>query len=87
MRDEYWNANPYYSPEKCGLKIVHSYDRTNQSYEFDLVVLWMDLETGKYYVGEDSGCSCPIPFEDFHCLADMKEVDVHTAKRVFEENY
>lgn len=82
-----FKGNPYYNPEKCGLQLVTSYDRDNEPYNYNLVVLWMDLETGKYYVGEDSGCSCPVPFELFGSLADMKEVDEHTAKEIWDETY
>lgn len=68
---DYWKDNPYYSPEKCGLILIDSYDRDNESYQFNLVGLWKDIATGGYYIGEDSGCSCPTPFEDFHSLADF----------------
>jgi len=69
-----FNGNPYYHPEKCGLEIVEFIDNSKEEYTFDYTVIWRDIETGKYYRGSDSGCSCPIPFEDFHSLADMDEV-------------
>ena len=82
-----FKGNPYYYPEKCGLTIVCSYDRDNEPWQFNIVCLWQDLETGKYYVGEDSGCSCPTPFEDFHSLGDMTEVDWLTVKKIQDGTY
>ncbi|MFA5152732.1 MAG: hypothetical protein WC554_09250 [Clostridia bacterium] len=82
-----YEMNPYYNPEKCGLQLVYSYDRDDEPYQFNLVALWKHLATGKYYVGEDSGCSCPTPFEDFNSLADMTEVDEHEIKRILDQQY
>lgn len=67
-----FKANPYYSPEKCGLNVIEMHER-NISYEFDMVVLWEDVKTKKRYWAQDSGCSCPFPFENFHSVADMQE--------------
>lgn len=55
--------NIYYSPEKFGLEVVGSFDWRDCDYEFDMLVVWKEGR-GKYWVGEDSGCSCPSPFED-----------------------
>ena len=63
MSDKRFSDNPYYSPEKCGLKVIDSIEG-DLSYEFDMVVVWQDLKSKKYYWGSDSGCSCPTPFED-----------------------
>lgn len=57
-------ANPYSYPERCGLKIVAELEE-NLSYAFDMLVVWEDLKTRELFYGEDSGCSCPTPFEDF----------------------
>ena len=58
--------NPYYNPEKLGLRILESVDEGGD-WEFDLFVIWEDTdpkrEFGMAYWGEDSGCSCPTPFE------------------------
>lgn len=63
--------NPYYSPEKCGLRILEVTEEPGLCYEFDMVVLWQDKETGKRYWARDSGCSCPCPFENVHGLDNM----------------
>lgn len=56
--------NIYYSPEAYGLEVVASFELREESWEFDMLVVWRDPETGHLYYAEDSGCSCPCPFED-----------------------
>ena len=53
--------NVYYNPEKFGLTIVVHAD-AGESYAFDDFIVWKDAND-RYYWAEDSGCSCPIPFE------------------------
>lgn len=77
--------NPYYDPEKCGLEIVVNISK-DISYEFDMVIVWKDVETGKLYMGHDSGCSCPTPFENFKSLDDMTEITNIKEYRAFFEN-
>jgi hypothetical protein len=83
MEEKTWygyDMNPYYYPENCGLELICSYDINNEPYQFNLVAVWRDVKTGKFYKGQDSGCSCPTPFEDFHSLSDMAEISRHEAK-------
>ena len=56
--------NIYYDPEAFGLSVVGSID-FGYDYEFDKIVVWRDVETGDFCYAEDSGCSCPTPFESF----------------------
>lgn len=56
--------NIYYEPEEFGLSIVGKVDFSSGYYEFDYLVVWQD-ENGTLYYGEDNGCSCPSPFEEF----------------------
>ena len=65
-----YDKNPYYSPEKCGLELIDALDN-DEAYEFHMFLVVRDLATGELYIGEDSGCSCPTPFEDFHGLGDL----------------
>ena len=60
----------YYSPESFGLKTVGEIEWSGAAYEFDLTVLWVS-ETGQLYWADDSGCSCPSPFESFDRLEDL----------------
>lgn len=63
--------NIYYSPEDFGLQIVGSFDFAEEDYSFDMCVVWKEAR-GKYWIGTDSGCSCPSPFED---VRDMNDLD------------
>ncbi|GIG27142.1 DUF7574 domain-containing protein [Cellulomonas denverensis] len=54
--------NLYYDPEKFGLTTVGELDYSSGAYEFDLTVVWVD-EARHLYYADDSGCSCPSPFE------------------------
>ncbi len=64
-------GNIYYSPEDFGLEVVGEFDWSEPDYSFDMLVVWKESR-GKYWVGEDSGCSCPSPFED---ITDINELD------------
>lgn len=54
----------YSNPEEFGLEIVDSWDFSDQSYQFDLRVVWRVKSTGNLLTGRSSGCSCPEPFEN-----------------------
>lgn len=63
--------NIYYSPEDFGLEVVGEMEWSEPDYSFDMLVVWKD-QRGQYWIGEDSGCSCPSPFED---IDDINELD------------
>lgn len=66
-----WNSpDVYYQPEKFGLTIVGSIELYDEAYQFDTIVVWWH-EDGTIYVGHDSGCSCPSPFEDYTTLDSL----------------
>lgn len=67
--------NIYYSPEKFGLRILHTHDFSDGSYQFDYRTIWLDEKTRQLYTGRDSGCSCPYPFEDYHSVKDLEAVN------------
>lgn len=68
-----WDFNPYHNPANCGLEIL-AVAEDDEPWQFDLLVLWRDLDSGRFFVGADSGCSCPSPFEDVRSVADLSEV-------------
>lgn len=68
--------NVYSQPEKFGLTILHVADDPEACYSFALLVVWTDAD-GKLFYAEDSGCSCPEPFEDAG-LADLTEITPST---------
>lgn len=68
-----YDSNPYYSPEAMGVEVFGSFERSEPNYSFDTVLVNRDPETGLFYVNQDSGCSCPMPFEDFNNKYDLGE--------------
>lgn len=70
-----FDANPYYSPEKCMLEVLVTLDDESLSWEYDTAVVWIDRETGKLVAARDSGCSCPTPFEDYASTGDLIEIN------------
>lgn len=63
----------YYSPEDHGLEVFGELDEPNMSYEFHMLVVWQSKD-GRLWYAEDSGCSCPSPFEDCHSTDDLIEI-------------
>ena len=54
----------YYNPKAYGLEVVGEVDSSDGNYQFNLFVVWHDPRQHDYVWGEDSGCSCPSPFEN-----------------------
>lgn len=67
------SENVYRSPEKFGLKILEESD-IGAGYEFNRFVVFSDLETGELFCAQDSGCSCPSPFEDLVSRDDLTRI-------------
>jgi hypothetical protein len=92
MRDPYpAHPNPYGNPGACGLELLAELRDPEASYSFSTILAWRDLETGDVYVGHDSGCSCPVPFEDFRGLSDMTlitdRIDLERFVREIEQRH
>lgn len=66
-------SNAYYDPQKFGLTIVGEVEFSSGSYEFDTSVVWRD-QAGALYYADDSGCSCPTPFEGIG-LDDLEKAE------------
>lgn len=64
-----YDKNVYYNTENCGLEIFAEIS-ADLSYEFDILLVLKDKQTGKLYFAQDSGCSCPTPFEDYYYKMD-----------------
>lgn len=77
------------SPEKFGLATIGEIEWSSGAYEFDLTVLWKRESDGRFVYAEDSGCSCPSPFEDkgipdltvLPKRGGLKEFQAHLADR------
>lgn len=65
------DINIYYSPEKFGLETVDTVD-AGAGFEFDMLALFRRGDN--FYIGADSGCSCPIPFEGVG-VNDLTEIN------------
>lgn len=55
--------NIYHDPKKFGLEIVAELNDPFSCYDFDTVLALRD-QNGRIFWCQDSGCSCPVPFED-----------------------
>ena len=65
----------YYQPEAFDLVPVAELDVYEPNYSFDIVAVWKHSPTGQMYMGYDSGCSCPSPFEDYTSLDKLDRLD------------
>lgn len=79
----YYDKDVYYDPADFGLTIIGSLDDPQASWSFDMLVVW-EHEDGRLFYGQDSGCSCPSPFEDHHSLDDLMEI-TNDSWNVFQE--
>lgn len=81
--------NPYYNPEKLDLEMF-TFNQPNMGYEFNTLCFWA-TENGRIYTASDSGCSCPVPFEDYEgenqieIIQKLEQIDsIEQAESVFD---
>lgn len=67
-----WESNPYYHPEKLGLNKVVDLDFSDGCYQFDLTAVWTKEGEKKFFWADDSGCSCPSPFENVNTIEELQ---------------
>lgn len=80
-----WNDNDvYYNPEAFGLTAVGVLDFSSGSYEFDYTAVWVD-DNKVLYWADDSGCSCPSPFENYTSKDDLITGSVPSLARHLRE--
>lgn len=78
--------NIMYSPEAFGVVEVDTFDLSSGSYEFDYVTVWQSTDDKRtFYIGADSGCSCPSPFEGVSSLADLDRLNPDNPRPQIEE--
>jgi hypothetical protein len=53
----------YLDLERSGLREVGEVDFSDGCYQFDYTRVWLHVETSTFWMADDSGCSCPSPFE------------------------
>ncbi len=85
-KDHYGAPNINYDHEACGLEKLIEYGDPEASYSFDDFMVFKDKETGDIYCANDSGCSCPTPFEAIKGLDDMNHCpDAEILKKHFDD--
>ena len=57
--------------------MIHVIDEPDMSYEYHTLVVWEKAQ--RLFWAEDSGCSCPTPFEDYN-LANLNKLNKRTYK-------
>lgn len=58
-----WTDNPVRDPQKYGFdELLGTIELSGEAWSFNLLAVLRN-EKG-YYLGTDSGCSCPSPFEN-----------------------
>lgn len=67
-----WTNNPYYNPQNLGLEIVAEVDLA-KPYEFNKIVVWKN-KNGNLFWANDSGCSCPTPFDKHTALESLEQL-------------
>lgn len=62
----------YSHPEEFGLTTVGEIDWDDgDDCGFNMTVVWKDKDD-TFYWADDSGCSCPAPFEDFYKIDELE---------------
>lgn len=64
-------------PDHPDLEEIACLSEPELSYEFHYLCVYRHKPTGRIFYGEDSGCSCPRPFESFHFSYDLSRVDTN----------
>ena len=66
------NYNPYYNPSALGL-IMMEFDEPDMIYSYN-TLLFFATEDGRVFTAQDSGCSCPCPFELYEASTQAEAV-------------
>lgn len=75
--------NIYYNPEKFGLETVAEIEYADELDGYDTRVVWKN-KSGDMFTARDSGCSCPIPFEDYN-RGNIDKLDLQALRREVNE--
>lgn len=76
----FMESEPEVIEEDITEKVNSSAPKPQPIDSFDTFQVNYHADTKTYYIAEDSGCSCPIPFDDFNELSDYD--GPHTAAEV-----
>lgn len=77
----YDSPDVYHQPEHFGLTPIDTLDLDNEPYQFHYLCVWKH-EDGRVFWAEDSGCSCPSPFENYRSLESLEHLkEIEPLKR------
>lgn len=62
----------YSDPYRHDLFPLAELELEEPDYSFDILMVWRHAKTEKLYWAQDSGCSCPLPFEDYTSLESLE---------------
>ncbi|QIK64126.1 hypothetical protein G7068_13665 [Leucobacter viscericola] len=87
--------NIHDNPADFGMIKVDEFDLSDGCWQFDYVMVWQSITDKRvFYVGTDSGCSCPSPYEDVQSIEDLERLNpdnprpqIETLFRLGEQNY
>ncbi len=79
-----WDSKDvYYDPKHFGLTSLGSVEWEEPNWSFNFSVVWKD-DNGVFYWGDDSGCSCPSPFQGV-TKDDLSSGTAHGAAAYLQE--
>lgn len=58
-----------------GFELIYALEWDNEAYQFNLTGLWKRTSDGTLWMANDSGCSCPTPWENTKELERVFSVD------------
>jgi hypothetical protein len=79
-----YKNNFYYYPDKSGLEIIESLN-IYDDYGFDMFIIWKNKDNNLYYA-QDTGCSCPTPFEEFNSIEELSPI-THNSFHQFKTDF
>ena len=84
-----YDHNVFCSPEKLDLELVETLEEDGLCYAYNTFIVVKHVPTGRLFYAEDSGCSCPTPFEEYKFKGpddtDMAEVKLGHKLEEFEK--
>lgn len=75
------DKNIYSEPKDFGFEMFDEINDDHASYSFDDFVIFKRILDGALFYAQDSGCSCPCPFEnttvgDLIAINDLKQLEI-----------
>lgn len=67
-------SNVYYNPEDHELELVSALNQPDMDYSYNTLIVLKHKPTNRLFYAQDSGCSCPTPFDDYRFSADESGV-------------